>query len=400
MPEPDARRQAACWDWYALLRLVQSAYPEYPRIGYALSADQEPLRLGQPTFFHHPATTVAELAKQGPREKSDTAEPAMPAIVGTGSNGAQPVAWIYSYHLGFFGPYGPLPLHLTEFANRRLRMHDAALFAFCNVLAHRFLCFFFRAWAEGRKEVTLDRPHALSAGHEAFARLDIAGHGEECWEFFVGALLGCGLDSLRQRDRVPEEARLFYAGRLLQPTRSAEGLRAIIQHYFGLPARVLEFQPRTLPIPESAQWRLGAEAQTGRLGWSTLVGSSVVDYQSGFRVRLGPLSLTELEEFLPDNPDDDSFGQLHDWLRFYCGKDSDPNVPAGIESGWDLQLVLRGAEVPKLSLTKTAPARLGLTTWLYSTPPQQDVEDLVLCPRVRNGSAPQRAPAPASSFST
>jgi type VI secretion system protein ImpH len=385
-PEREASRQAACWDWYALLRLVQCAYPEYPRIGYALAADQEPLRLGQPTFFHHPSTTVASLARQGPRE-IPAGEPAAAASAPApgGSKGALPAAWIYSYHFGLFGPYGPLPLHLTEFAHRRLRAHDAAFFGFCNVLVHRFLCFFFRAWAEGRKELTLDRPHSLPASHQAFARLDIAEHGEECWEFFLGAMIGCGLDSLRSRDRVPEEARLFYAGRLLQQTRNAEGLCAIIQHYFALPARILEFQPRTLPIPEAALWNLGAETFTGRLGWSTLVGASVLDYQSGFRIRLGPLSLGELEQFFPDT---DGFGQLHDWVRFYCGKETDPNPAAGVESAWDLQLVLRGAEVPKLKLGKNS--RLGLTTWLHSAPPQQDVEDLVLRPRL--GAAP--APTP------
>ncbi len=391
-PEPEARRQALCWDWYALLRLLQCAYPAYPRLGYAHSTEQELLRLGQPAFFHHPSTTIADFARLGPSEKPSVESPARAsALVAGPSSNAPPVGWIYSYHLGLFGPYGPLPLHLTEFASRHLRAHDAAFLAFCNVLTHRFLCFFFRAWAEGRKELTLDRPQALAASHRAFARLDVAEHGEESWEFFVGAFLGCALDSLRGRDRVPEEARLFYAGRLLQQTRNAEGLRAILQHFFSLPAQVLEFQPRTLRIPETARWYLGADRPTGRLGWSTIVGESVDDYQSGFRIRLGPLSLSELEQFFPET---DAFDQLHDWIRFYCGKDTDPNLAAGIQSAWDLQLVLRGSEVPKLKLGKTS--RLGLTTWLYSAPPKEDVGDVVLCPRVPVSAGARAASEPIS----
>jgi type VI secretion system protein ImpH len=388
LPQPEARRKAANWDWYALLRLVQAAFQESPRIGYSLHADQEALRLGQPTFFHHPATTIADFALHGPRQKpagglpTSQEAPVAGPVFGT-ANGRLPTAWLYSYHFGFFGPYGPLPLHLTEFASRNQRAQDHAFFAFCNVLIHRLSCFFFRAWAEGRKELTFDRPRALDAAHHACARLDIARHGEECWEFYFGALVGCGLDSIRSRDNVPEDARLFYAGRLMQPTRNAEGLRAIVQDYFAAPARLLEFQPRTLPIPESARWYLGADSPTGNLSWSTLVGASIVEHQSGFRLRLGPLSLTEIEQFFPDpeGRESDAFRQLHDWIRFYCGKETDPNPQAGIESAWDLQLVLRGPEVPELHPDPSA--RLGLTTWLCSTPPLQDVDDLVLRPSGR-----------------
>lgn len=383
LPDQEARRQIACWDWFALLRLVQCAYPDAPRLGYGVSVKDEPLRLGQPPFFHPPSTTVADFARHGPSEHPDEQPVSSPPLPPEAkSNASGPVAWIYSHHLGLFGPHGPLPLHLTEFAHQQLRQRDAAFFAFCNVLTHRFLCLFFRAWAEGRKEMTLDRPHSLSPSLLAYARQDIAGHGEESWEFFMGSLLGCGLDSLRGRDRVPEEARLFYAGHLMQQTRNAEGLRGILEHFFDMPVHVLEFQPRTLPIPESAQWKLGLEGPVGRLGWSTLVGSSVVDYQSGFRIRMGPLSLAEIEVFFPqvDGSESESFGELHDWIRFYRGKDTDPNLPAGVESAWDLQLVLRGSEVPPLKLGESA--RLGLTTWLYSSPPQNNVDDLVLCPRV------------------
>lgn len=378
LSDGQARQQALRWDWFALLRLIQCATPETPRIGYALSPSQEPVRLGQPVFFHPPATTVADFSKQGPQESvsAEGANPGAPSRA-TRSSDRAPTAWLYSHHLGLFGPFGPLPLHLTEYAHQRTRDGDPAFFAFCNVLVHRFLTLFFRAWADGRKEISMDRPTALSPAQQGFARKDVGEHGEDWWRMYVGSLIGCGLDSQRAADRVPENAKLFYAGRMLSPARNAEGLRAIVQDYFGLPATVIEFQPRTLPIPESAQWKLGSDAMLGRLSWTTMLGTTVVDYQSGFRIRLGPLTINEFERFLPGG---DELDQLHDWVRFYCGRETDPNPDVGLEAAWDLQLVLRGSDVPECHLNGTA--RLSLTTFLYSSPPTRDAGDVVLTPQL------------------
>lgn len=376
LSERQARSQALRWDWFALLRLIQSANPQKPRLGYALASAQEVVRLGQPVFFDAPTTTVADFRKNGPTEAPSATESSDQPPLRAGRRPG--IAWIYSHHMGLFGPNGPLPLHLTEFANQRNRQNDHAFSAFCNVLVNRFLSQFFRAWTMGRKELSLDRPTALPIEARSSARRDIEEHGEGWWGMMIGSLIGCGFDSQRRCDQVPEYAKLYYSGRLVSPVRNAEGLRAIVEDYFQIPARLVEFQPRTLPIPENTQWRLGPHVRNGRLGWTTLLGTTVVDHQSGFRLRLGPVSIAELERFLPGQ---DGLDQIHDWVRFYCGKETDPNPEDGLEASWDLQFVLRGAEVPECRLDRTS--RLGLTSWLYSSPPSHDVEDLVISPRLR-----------------
>lgn len=391
------------WDWYALLRLIQCAYPDRPRFGYSTAlrkgtAAFEPVRLAQPVFFHHPSPTVAQIAATGPRETppaaAATLATAAPARRGSAArDSAGPDAWIYAYHFGLFGPFGPLPLHLTEFAHRRALppAHDSGLVAFCNSLVHRLACFFFRAWAEARKEVSLDRALSVPKTRDAPVLrtfyLDVHHHGECWWELFLATLIGCGLDPIRTQDRVPQQARLFFAGRLAQPTRSAEGLRAIIEGYFVVPARLIEFQARALPIHESARWQLGVDSGYGRVGYSAFLGSRVVNHENGIQIRLGPLSLPQLVAFLPDA---DGFGELHDWLRLYLGLESDPNPEVGMESAWDLRLVLRAAEVPRLHLDGLS--RLGWTTWLHSTPPTTDVDDVLLRPRP---ASPRDVPASA-----
>jgi len=372
LPEREARAEALRWDWYALLRLAQAAYPEGPLLGQGLHLEEDPVRLGQPTFFHAPGHIMADFKKRGPREGvsasyQEKAEAGASAGEVGGVVRPEDPAWVYAHHLGLFGPFGPLPTHLTEYAHQRSRP------------PHR---------DQARKEISLDRAQVAVGGGEAAGPRGAALSSE--WDSFVGALIGCGLESLRHRDSIPEHAKLYFAGRLAQATRSAEGLRAILEDYFDVPAEVVEFQPRTLPIPEAARWSLGAAGDSGYLGWSTVVGSAVRDYQTGFRIRLGPLKFEQLIQFLPDAA---GFAELHDWIRLYCGHDTDPNPAAGLESAWDLQLVLLGSEVPPPKLDGTG--RLGYTTWLYAQAPEHAVEDIVLRPRV-GGAAPKSAKASAA----
>jgi len=65
-------------------------------------------------------------------------------------------------------------------------------------------------------------------------------------------------------------------------------------------------------------------------------------------------------------PGETSYTTLKDWVRNYVGD----------ELSWELQLILKAAEVPKIRLGESG--RLGWTTWVQSYPFEQDVKDLVL----------------------
>ncbi len=63
------------------------------------------------------------------------------------------------YGFGLFGPNGPLPLHLTEYARERRRHHsDNTLSAFADLFHHRLILLFYRAWADAQSVNSLDRP--------------------------------------------------------------------------------------------------------------------------------------------------------------------------------------------------------------------------------------------------
>lgn len=325
------------FDFCAAVRLLQSAFRHQPRIGYADHPAGEPVRFAQnPALDFAPSTLASNEDPLVSRtEDLRREDPSRPPV-------------IFSRHFGLFGPNGPLPLCLTEYARERiLHYGDLTFAAFCNVFHHRLLSFFFRAWADAQKTVDLDRPD------------------DQHWLHFAGGLIGLGMDSLLDRDddKVPRRAKLYFAGRLVHQARNAEGLEAIIQDFFGVRTEVWPFTGRWLTLPKGSECRLGDSPATGALGATVIVGSRVWTCQLHFRLRLGPIRFPEFERLLPLGA---SFRRLCHWVRLY----------AGDKFSWEVKLVLAREDVPAIQLGKAG--RLGWTTWLKTKPFDQDADDLVL----------------------
>jgi type VI secretion system protein ImpH len=314
------------YDFYAAVRLLQASFSKQPRIGHSWSPAQDPVRFAQSPALGFAPSTLEALQRKDP---------------------SRPPA-IYSRHFGLFGPNGPLPLCLTEYAHERILHHgDATFAAFCNIFHHRLLSFFFRAWADAHKTVDFDRPD------------------DQHWSQFVGSLVGLGMDSLVGRDSVPDRAKLYFAGRLVQQNRNAEGLAAIVRDFFAVRTEVWSFVGRWLKLPPGSACKLGDSPETGTLSATVILGSRVWTCQLHFRLRLGPMNLSEYERMLPLGR---SFRRLCDWVRQYAGDHYE----------WDVQLVLAKAEVPVIQIGRAG--RLGWTTWLKTKPFDHDADDLVLQP--------------------
>lgn len=314
------------FDFFAAVRLLQAASANQPRIGHSWSASQDPVRFGQSPFLEFAPATLESLQSKDPDRPPR----------------------LYSRHFGLFGPNGPLPLCLTEYARDRVLHHgDATFVAFCNIFHHRLLSFFFRAWADAQKNVDFDRP------------------GDQHWTRFMRSLVGLGMDSLQNRDSVPDRAKLYFAGRLVHQNRNAEGLRSILQDFFGIPAEVCSMVGKWLKLPANSTCKLGSSRQTGALGVTLLVGSRYWTCQLHFRVRLGPMKLADYQRMLPAG---DAFARLRDWIRFYVGE----------HLSWDAQLILDKDEVPNTQLGRAG--KLGWTTWIKTKAFGHDAEDLVLSP--------------------
>ena len=328
-------REPWAHDFFALLRQIEGLHRQSPRLGASLRASAEPVRLGQdPELDFAPAAVM-----------SFRAGAATPPRIGV-------------RFLGLFGPMGPLPLHLTEYARDRLRNHGDATFArFADIFHHRTLLLFYRAWAQAQPAVQADR-----AGDDQFAK-------------WVSALFGQGPAPMRAADSVPDAAKRHVSGHLARSTRSAESIAKVLRQYFSVPIRVESYVGHWMPLRLEDRSRLGGAGarRTAALGVSAVAGAKVWDRQYKLRLHIGPLTHAQYRQFLPGQR---SLIELRDWMRQLLG----------FEMLWDLRLVLKGGEVPELSAglgKHPRPAHscaLGWDTWLGREGPHQDGRALVLNP--------------------
>ncbi|HET9018283.1 MAG TPA: type VI secretion system baseplate subunit TssG, partial [Acetobacteraceae bacterium] len=206
------RLKAAPWAWsfYQAMRRLEAEHADRPRLGRSARPAQDPIRLAQePVVEFAPASLAAY-------EPGEEGRPARLAV----------------HFFGLFGPDGPLPLHLTEYARDRRRNHrDPTFQRFADIFHHRALSLFYRAWADVRPTVAFDRP------------------AQDRFALYVGALIGLGMPSLRDRDAMPDLTKLHFAGLLAGQTRHAEGLAAILSAFFKMDVRIESFVGAWLAMP-------------------------------------------------------------------------------------------------------------------------------------------------------
>ena len=126
-----------------------------------------------------------------------------------------------------------------------------------------------------------------------------------------------------------------------------------------------QFVGHWLKLPEDCQCRLGESRFTGLLGSTAIVGSKIWECQQRFKIRMGAMGFADYQRLLPSGR---SIRRLRDWVLNYVTQ----------QFGFDVQLVLRGIEVPDCKLGKSG--RLGWSTWLKNKPGPMatDRDDLVL----------------------
>lgn len=253
--------------------------------------------------------------------------------------------------LGLTGFKGLLPLHYTELA-----LSDSGNGAFADFLDlfnHRLISLFYRAWEK----------HHFAIGYE------IAGHRgseEDAFTSYLFNLIGLGTSGLRGRLPVPDRLLLAYAGLILQRPHSAAALESILRDYFGVAVKVLGFRGKWHQLRQSDRCYLQSEGSHNELGRGAIAGDAVWVQQARFTVSIGPLTLTEFRDFLPNGK---KFKEAAGVVRFFTDR--------ALE--FDIQPILRADEVP-LCQTGCDPKRsprLGWSAWLKATDLHIDVGDAV-----------------------
>jgi len=315
-------REPYRYDFYQVLRRLECAHADQPRWGMALRPGDEPVRFGQDPELAFAPAPLASFTPAGTNRRARLAVRLF----------------------GLTGPNGPLPLHLTEYARERvLHAGDRTFARFLDMLTNRFVALFYRAWAQSQPTVAADRPD------------------EDRFRALIGAFVGLAPPAFRDRDAVPDAAKLAAAGVLAPQVRNADGLRSLLAEYFRVPTRVREFVGHWLDLARPDQTALAFTH--ARLGQGAVLGRQVYDRQCKFCIELGPLSRSVYESFLPTGH---QLRPLVDWVRNYLG----------FEHAWDLRLALVDVEVPVMTLGVAG--RLGWTSWLGLRPPGKVADDLTL----------------------
>ncbi|MEZ5796357.1 MAG: type VI secretion system baseplate subunit TssG [Paracoccaceae bacterium] len=331
-PRPDLGYRNPEPEEIGFFELLRRLEREGLRFGRAGGADREPARLGQRARLSMATRDVAGYTPPGDKTP----------------------ARVEVEVLGLFGPEGVMPLHMTRWIQARQSERwfsqgsagkakaDTTFLDFCNMLQHRQLAFYWRAWGDLHPEVGVE----LASGGRTMAMLQ--------------ALAGVGLPGLReanQRTADPDLA-LRQATSLGQQVNGVERLTGYLADLLKVPVRLVEFVGHWMEIPQGLQTRLG-QAHCG-LGRGAMVGARVFQRQDRAELRLGPL---ELSRYLALIRDARALQAIRRAIRFVAGADIE----------YDLRLVLARAEVPEPRLGQCA---LGRTTWLGG-PPQGDADDWI-----------------------
>lgn len=314
------------FDFFELLRRLEQRGGLF---GHSGRADREPARLGQHVRLAFSARDLVEF-----RPASSTVK-----------------ARVTVANIGLLGPEGPMPLHLTRWVLDRLSQRwfsgvdaqqtsDTTFVDFANILQHRMIALYYRAWADAHPAVQVERV----VGGRVRAMLE--------------AMAGIGLPGTQTPDL--DTVKLRQAASLASQVDGPERLTLFLAEAFRVPVRIKEFVAAWISIPAGLQTRL-AKAYAA-LGQGATIGPRVFNRQSRIELRVGPVGLEEFKGFLPGGPRLKLFKQA---VRDLVGETLDV----------DLRIVLARESVPPPRL---GAVQLGRTAWLARSAGRGDADDLRL----------------------
>jgi type VI secretion system protein ImpH len=327
-PELEAalRENPNAFEFFQAVRLLERLNPSRRPVGLFVEPGEEVVRFAATPDTAFPASEIQslELRNGGP-------------------------AKLTVNFMGLTGPEGVLPYAYTLLVAERLRARDATLRDFLDLFHHRIISLFYRAWEKYR----------FGVSHERDQQDRVTQHLKD--------LIGLGEQSLQRRLPIRDEALLFYAGLLAPQQRSAAALQQLLEDYFGVTVEIEQFVGGWYPLSAGGHCNLGEEGDASeQLGWGAVAGEEVWDPQARLRVRLGPLTRDQYDQFLPTGS---AYEPLKTLTRFFAGDQFD----------FEVQLILARDEVPGCVLGAAAPSPpLGWCTWMRARPFSRDPDDTIL----------------------
>jgi len=323
--------------FYQAVRLLERFLPERTPVGEFAPPAREVARFGAHPSLAFPASEIQAMdwSESGP-------------------------AHVTVNFMGLTGPEGVLPNPYTALIIERLRASDTSARDFLDIFNHRIISLFYQAWRKYRFDVAYERGE-----RHRFSRQLLS-------------LIGLGTEGLQDRQAIPDDALVYYAGMLAARPRSAQALRQILADYFDVPVQIEQFAGCWNHLDPDIQCRFAeGTSDSERLGLGAVVGDAVWSQQSRVRITLGPLNLERYLDFLPGGSCWDAFRA---WAWFFSNEQFD----------FEVKLVLQRDEVPacEVGADGASGPRLGWVSWVKSAPLGRDPGDTVLALETVKGGRP------------
>jgi len=314
----------------------------YNPVGYDVSPHAESLRFSAYTSLQFASAEIARITKHEYIVKNDDHD----------------IAEMQISFMGLSGQSGVLPDFFTEVQLQRLREKDASLRDFLDVLNHRAVSLFYRAWE--KYQLPLNYERAKLRGEE---KTDAITHAFQ-------SLLGLDGQELEKQLPVNAENLIFYAGFFSSPRRSASALEASLSEYLGINIKVEQFKGEWMPLHEDDRFQLPVFPMNGKnncLGVDTVIGNEVYTVEGKFRLIMGPLNKQQFDELLPDT---EKLERLKRFTKMFVGASYNYDIkydllPEAV-TGW------------YLGDDNSSHTRLGWNTWLKPKNREDAVRQIVV----------------------
>jgi len=248
--------------------------------------------------------------------------------------------------MGLTGPKGILPTYYTELQQHRQREKDTGLQDFFDLINHRTLSLFYRAWQKYQLPVLYE----LHNHYPSLGSTDAITKALHC-------LVGNGDETVRKQLPIPGENILYFAGQYCGIRRSGPSLELMLQACFQIPAKLNQFEGEWVEnAPDDrVQIGIGRRGRNNQLGVNVILGKKVYIIEGKFQVELGPLSKEQFETIKPGS---DQFKALCRLTQSFVGAELLFNVRMKVSSEAISRFGL-GAGLEQ-------EPRLGWNTWLVS----------------------------------
>lgn len=192
---------------------------------------------------------------------------------------------------------------------------------------------------------------------------DYQAGGNDVFSEQIYALMGAPDAKQREKSALQWPRLLHFSGLLSIKQATKERIIKVLSGYFGLKqVDVEEAVLRLVDIPPDQRCVLGQS--NAALGEDFMLGAQVPDRCGKFRVVLQQLDLHTFNDFLPApaNANGEALSGKH-----YQAMNELLQFIKPPELLCDIELVLSGGAVPRLSLSSDSSCRLGWSTWLGDT---------------------------------